>query len=290
MTITAERETTSKKKANPLARFTTGQVTSADGTTIGYHQIGHGPGLMVLHGGARAGHHYAKLAEALSDSFTVYLPDRRGRGLSGPAGENYNLQKEMDDVQALLESTAAHFLLGHSAGGFFALESALRFPVEKLALYEPAVSINGSLPTDWVPACQEALDKEEWAKAMIIFFRGLQFGGLMSKLPDMVLTPMINLAARDDDGKELISLLGTLTREVKTFQEPNFDYHRYSQITAKTLLFGGGKSQAYLHYALRAIAKIIPNSWLIELANLDHNAPDMNAPEVVAKELKQFFL
>jgi hypothetical protein len=30
-----------------------------------------------------------KLGVALSNAFTVYIPDRRGRGLSGPFGDNY---------------------------------------------------------------------------------------------------------------------------------------------------------------------------------------------------------
>jgi len=37
----------------------TGSVSSADGTTIGYRRVGHGPGVVLVHGGVtlpRAGH------------------------------------------------------------------------------------------------------------------------------------------------------------------------------------------------------------------------------------------
>jgi len=68
--------------------YRTDSVTS-DGTTIGYRQIGSGPGLILLHGGMQASQHYMRLATALSDAFTVYVPDRRGRGLSGPYGDQY---------------------------------------------------------------------------------------------------------------------------------------------------------------------------------------------------------
>ncbi|MEU1641010.1 alpha/beta hydrolase, partial [Nonomuraea sp. NPDC005701] len=59
------------------------QVRSADGTTIGYRRSGRGPGLILVHGGMQASQHFTKLAAALSTEFTVYVPDRRGRGLSG---------------------------------------------------------------------------------------------------------------------------------------------------------------------------------------------------------------
>ncbi|HVB71957.1 MAG TPA: alpha/beta hydrolase [Ktedonobacteraceae bacterium] len=77
--------------------YTTGSVTSA-GTTIGYPQIGSGPGLLFLHGGLQASQHYMRLATALSDAFTVYVPDRRGRGLSGPPGDQYSMAKGCKDV------------------------------------------------------------------------------------------------------------------------------------------------------------------------------------------------
>ena len=53
-------------------QFCLGQVTYADGTTIGYRQIGSGPGLVIMHGGLRASRHYQRLASALADVCTVY--------------------------------------------------------------------------------------------------------------------------------------------------------------------------------------------------------------------------
>ena len=53
----------------------TGQVTSADGTIIGYRQMGSGPGLVMLHGVFNTSKNYQRLAEALAEAFTVYVPD-----------------------------------------------------------------------------------------------------------------------------------------------------------------------------------------------------------------------
>ena len=65
-------------------QMTTGAVTSADGTEIGYLRLGRGPAVVVLHGSNESAASHTQLAQALASEFTVYLPDRRGRGLSGP--------------------------------------------------------------------------------------------------------------------------------------------------------------------------------------------------------------
>ena len=102
-------------------------VKSKDGTIIGYRQMGSGPGIILLHGGAKGSQTLMQLGTALSDEFTVFIPDRRGRGLSGPFGDNYGLQREVEDMDALLNKTGAHYVFGTATGGTIALQSALDF-------------------------------------------------------------------------------------------------------------------------------------------------------------------
>jgi hypothetical protein len=80
---------------------TTGSVVSADGTRIGYRRLGRGPSVILLHGGVNASQHMVKLGRALADAFTVYLPDRRGRGMSGAFGAAYGIQREDEDLAAV---------------------------------------------------------------------------------------------------------------------------------------------------------------------------------------------
>src|SRR5258708_21629126 len=89
--------------------YTTGSVPSADGTTIGYRQYGHGPGLVLVEGGMQIAHNFAQLAEALADTFTVYVPDRRGRGLS-PYDNNkdYGIQQDVQDLGSDLTTPGRH--------------------------------------------------------------------------------------------------------------------------------------------------------------------------------------
>jgi pimeloyl-ACP methyl ester carboxylesterase len=64
--------------------MTTGSVVSKDGTRIGYLRVGQGPAVVLLHGSSESARSHTQLALALADTFTVYLPDRRGLDLAPP--------------------------------------------------------------------------------------------------------------------------------------------------------------------------------------------------------------
>lgn len=121
-----------------MPEYGKGQVRSADGTTIGYRQRGCGPGLILMHGGMQASQHLMKLADALCTDFRVYVPDRRGRGLSGPYGDGFGMQQEIEDLQALVTATGASRVFGLSSGALVTLRTALVTPsLDRIALYEP---------------------------------------------------------------------------------------------------------------------------------------------------------
>jgi hypothetical protein len=90
-----------------LTSYTKSFVASADGTRIGYRQLGSGPGVVLLHGGVNASQHLMRLGSALAEMFTIGIPGRRGRGVSGPIGSDYSLRAEDEDLAALLEQTGA---------------------------------------------------------------------------------------------------------------------------------------------------------------------------------------
>src|SRR5258707_1185610 len=117
--------------------YTTGSVTSKDGTTIGYRQLGQGPALVLVQGAMGSAQNFMQLAGMLADAFTVYLPDRRGRGQSPLAySKNYRIQKDVEDIDALLAKTGAHAVFGLSSGALICLEAALTLPaIHQAAIY-----------------------------------------------------------------------------------------------------------------------------------------------------------
>src|SRR5450755_702022 len=137
---------------------TTDHVISLDGTSIGYHSFGHGPGLVMVPGSKEPAESHRQLGEALADMCTIYLPDRRGRGLSGPYGSGYSIRKEVEDLDAVLAQTGAHYVFGVSSSGLIALEAARTLPaVHKVALYEPALLMAGSTRTGWLARYDQQL-------------------------------------------------------------------------------------------------------------------------------------
>ncbi len=90
----------------PSPDHSTGTLTSRDGTVISYRQLGNGPGVVLLHGAGQSSQNFLTLARAMADQFTLYVPDRRGRGMSGSYSKDHGLDNEVDDVEALLRRRA----------------------------------------------------------------------------------------------------------------------------------------------------------------------------------------
>src|ERR687888_610015 len=96
--------------------FHTDSVLSPDGTTIGYRRYGKGPGLVLVQGATGPAQNFADLAPAPAETFTVCVPDRRGRGTSGPYGDAYSVAREVEDLAAVLDRTGSHLVFGLSSG------------------------------------------------------------------------------------------------------------------------------------------------------------------------------
>jgi pimeloyl-ACP methyl ester carboxylesterase len=101
-------------------RATTATVVSRDGTTIAYRAVGSGRPIVFLHGAMETSHSHLDLAEALADRARVILPDRRGRGMSGPASPTDGIAANVADLAAVLEATGARDVFGVSAGALVA--------------------------------------------------------------------------------------------------------------------------------------------------------------------------
>jgi pimeloyl-ACP methyl ester carboxylesterase len=284
--------------------YSTGFVTSQDGTTIGYRQLGHGPGIVILHGAMESAASHMQLAAALADVFTVYLPDRRGRGLSGPYGEDYSIQKETDDLDALLTKTGAHYVFGVSAGGLICLQAALTLPtIRKVALYEPALIVNHSISTAFLTRYDRELAQGKVAAALVTGMKGAQMGpAFLNVMPRWLLESFSSKAMAQEDKT---AKPGDVTMR-KLAPTLHYDFHlvaqmaetleRFRAVHTDVLLLGGSKSPAYLKTALDALENVLPHVQRIEFPGLDHggssDASNTNRggkPELVAQALRQFF-
>src|SRR5438034_11474136 len=62
-------------------QYTTSSVTSQDGTTIGYRQLGHAPAVVFVQGAMGSVHTFMQLPGMLADPLTADVPHRRAVGL-----------------------------------------------------------------------------------------------------------------------------------------------------------------------------------------------------------------
>jgi pimeloyl-ACP methyl ester carboxylesterase len=111
-------------------------VTSTDGTGIVFETSGEGPLLVIVAGAFCDRNSKKSLAEGLQSSFTVCEYDRRGRGDSRETGP-YAIEREVEDLAAIVDAVGPSFVFGDSSGGALAIEaSAAGVPIDKLAVYE----------------------------------------------------------------------------------------------------------------------------------------------------------
>ncbi len=284
--------------------YTTGFVTARDGGVIGYRQLGRGPGIVMLHGAMESAGSHMQLAEALADAFTVYLPDRRGRGLSGPYSQNYSMQTEVDDLDALLTQTGAHDVFGVSAGGLICLRAALTLPaIRKVALYEPALIVNHSISTAFLARYDREMAQGKVAAALVTAMKGAQMGPpVFNAIPRWLLESLSSSAMASEDKKAssdditMRKLAPTLHYDFQIVAEMDGTLEDYRAVQAEALLLGGDKSPKYLKAALDALEQVLPHVKRIEFPGLDHGgSSDLSAtnrtgkPQVVAQELRRFF-
>ncbi len=279
-----------------------GSVRSADGTVIGYRQYGSGPALLLVHGGMLAAQHFTKLAVALSTDFTVCVPDRRGRGMSGPHGQDYGVLREVEDIRALATGTGATQAFGLSSGALILLRTALETPaaeasaLERIALYEPPLSVNGSVPTWWLPRFDREIAAGRPASALVTAFKGMGNNPVFARIPRPVLAPLLALGARlqrgpAEDEVPIAELIPTQHYDLRIVAELADTAADYAVLDAEVLLLGGTKSAGYLTVALDELASVLPHARRVTLPGLGHDGPeDDGDPARVAEVLRGFFL
>ncbi|MFC0860781.1 alpha/beta fold hydrolase [Sphaerimonospora cavernae] len=281
-------------------------VTSADDTVIGYRTVGHPgtgarqPGVVVLHGAMESSHSHLQLAEALAADFTVYLPDRRGRGMSGPCGADHGMDRELEDLDAVLTATGARDLIGVSSGALITLRAALDNPsVRRAVVFEPPLSVNGSAPTDWLPRYEAEMARGDIAAALVTGMLGARMGPpVFDRVPRPLLKLLTKLTMGSDDLPDgtgepsMRTLAPTLRCDLRLVSEAAETVGGFAAIRAEVLLLGGDRSPAYLKTALNALERVLPRVERVELPGLGHGATGNRnrggRPELVAQVLRAF--
>ena len=252
-------------------------VTSSDGTKIAFDRTGSGPPLVLVHGTAGDRGDWRSVRPLLSEYFTVFALDRRGRGQSGDA-DPYALEREFEDIAAVVDSIDQPVtLFGHSFGGLCSLEAALLTDnLERLVLYEPLVPVDeGVLVSgETLDRLETLLSREERDAALTMF-----------------LQEMVGVSEREIDaikgGPEWqagVAAVPTVPRETRALNEYLFDPSRFANLECNTILLLGEESPEYLQHFTEVVAEALPHRRVVSLSGQGHAGMNTN-PEQFANTL-----
>lgn len=255
------------------------KVTSRDGTSIDVERTGEGPPVVLVCGGSVDRQSNAGLAAALSQSFTVFNYDRRGRGDSGDTPP-YAVDREVEDIEAVISEAGggSASLYGSSSGAVLALIAAASgLPVVKLALWEPPFVLDPDLrpPANQVERYEEMIAEGRRGDAVEYF---------MAKVVRM--PPEFVAGARTQPFWAATEALAhTLAYDARIMGDYSLQTDVAASVKAPTLVVAGGASPPWMRESAQALAEALPDG---QTRTLDGQSHDVDNG-VLAPVLVEFF-
>lgn len=156
--------------------------TLLNGIDLYYETHGKGTPLMLIAGLVSDSQSWVSVINDLSRHCFVITPDNRGVGRSMPQDTELSIRQITDDCVALIRHLgfSSVNLLGHSMGGFVALDLALRYPdcVNRLILAGTSASNsrrNNALFSDWASCLESGMDSGQWFRNMFYWIFSRRF-------------------------------------------------------------------------------------------------------------------
>ena len=258
-------------------------IQSADGTTIAFDQLGEGLALILVGGALEyqaMDSETAQLAPRLSEHFTVFHYDRRGRGDSTDT-QPYAVEREIEDIDALIpEAGGSAFLFGISSGAALAMEAAIKLgdKVKKLAMYEAPYNDDEAARQAWKAYRKQLADVLAHGRrddALTLF---MMLVGMPPEHLDQVrqhpMWPMWEAAAL------------TLAYDAAVMgEDASVPSEKAASVAVPALVMDGGASYPFMHVTALALAKAMPYAQHRTLEGQTHEV----APQVLSPVLVEFF-
>jgi pimeloyl-ACP methyl ester carboxylesterase len=283
-------------------------TNSKDGTRIGYLQYGtsSAPGIVLVQGAFGTAIHFEEFAKALSaKDFTVFTPDRRGRGLSPkPFDSEHTIHKDVEDLEAVLRASQASFVFGLSSGACITLQALLDLQglIHKAIVYEPP--FYDKIDPEAVVKFNTEIDENRISAAMVtaMYATGLA-PSFLNYVPRRLLETLTDWGLSREDKKgpgrypKLRELVPSLRYDFVVVADACERAQEFgANISAghNVLLMGGSTSPQFLKDALLVLGKRVPNARLVTIQGVGHggawNADRRGKPEKVAAAVREFLM
>ncbi len=261
-------------------------VLKVNGVNLHYEQFGQGEAIIFLHGYTGSGEDWSNQIAAISDKYKAIAVDHRGHGESeAPAsGEQYSIKIFSEDVYALLNDLDVKrcCVVGHSMGGFMALQFALDHPrlVRALVLVDTS-----SGEFDVVPGFAELrakLDELARTQGMEAAFEydaahnpvRIERFKKHPELREVTRRKMLNTSV---DGYIYVA---------RTFAKWPPVTNRLNEISVPTLIFWGEEDAGFLK-ASQTLRQSIRGAEFVTVPNVGHS-PHEEAPDSFNKAFLKF--
>jgi pimeloyl-ACP methyl ester carboxylesterase len=255
-------------------------VRSAAGDAdIGYLKIGSGPSLVIVPGALGLAMDWSFVAGALGNQVTCYPIDRRGKGRSG-LGSGYSVEAEAADVKAVLDAAGPEAcLLGHSSGALIALETARRYPVKQLVIYEPPFYFRGPEVDSLMARYNAKLNAQDSDAAIELLSRD-ELKMTDEQIAFMRSTPVWEI---------LKSLAPTFPAEWEAIWKFDPQVKNYKGLSMPVLFMTGSMTENNPSYPTKELIDLLPNTRKVVIPGQGHMA-HLAAPDFIAKEVAAFLL
>lgn len=205
------------------------------------------------------------LAKGLGDGWAVDVYDRRGRGKSSEQPADYSMRTEIADVRTVMDATGARNILGHSLGGSVALNAVQEFAgtayePDKLAVYDAAVNIDGSIDTSWMDDFEKAVNAGNVGHALARLKKGMQPASALSRIPEPVLAGLMALVSRTKVNRMFRELMPSGVGELRAAYDEAEHLQDFAVLPANTHFMVGGKSPSYYKVTAQRLHAAVPGS------------------------------
>lgn len=235
------------------------------------------PTVLMIHSGGFTSRQWRRLGDLLTPRYRVLAPDLLGYGESGPWPEEEPVHFDQDllFLESLLDEghEAAH-VIGHSYGGFLALQLALRRPelVCSLAVYDPVAFGILDEPADaevrssldrvkpvWEPGASGA--DEQWLREFVDWWNG---EGAWERLAE--------------ETRGAFRTMGwKVFHEVMSLLTDRTDRVTYARIAVPTLVLGGALSPATERRVVEKLGTALPHATVRFIPGVGHMGPISHA-------------
>jgi pimeloyl-ACP methyl ester carboxylesterase len=226
------------------------------------------------------------LASGLGDGWAVDVYDRRGRGQSSEQPPGYSMATEISDLRTVLDGTGGRSIFGHSLGGSVVLNAAAEFAgtaheAARLAVYDAAVNIEGSVDASWLSGFETALNAGRPGLAMARAKKGLDPESALHRIPEPLLAAIMAITSRTAANRLFRALMPTAVGELKAAMEDPLSAAEFADLPGGTCFLVGAKSPGYYKVTAERLHAAVRGSELKVSPKCEHGSVPAAVKELV---------